>query len=92
MFPAVCKGEGQWFFFWFVSLYPSIALTTAVECTLPKLLYLGKETMIQINTIISNVIRECWFIASSNERLGSISMQWELLLHSLGTYSVESLL
>lgn len=84
------------FFGLFLSVYSNITnhltLTTGMECTLPELLYLGKETIIKINKIISSVLRECLFTASSDVRLESLSMQWELLLHPLGTYSVDSLL
>lgn len=62
-----------------------------MECTLPELLYPGKETVIKINKILSPVVRDCLFTASSDARLGSISMQEELLLHPSGTYSVGSL-
>lgn len=82
--------------FLFLSLHSNIinhlTLTIGMDCTLPELFYLGKETMREINKIISSVIRECLFTASSDARLGSTSTQWELLLHPLGTYTVELLL
>jgi len=50
-----------------------------------------EKRLIKINKIISTVIREYLSTVSSDARLGSISTQWELLLHPLGTCSVESL-
>lgn len=89
-------GEKYWFFFCFVSF---IIFQHCKSSDLnhwygmhSELLYLGKETMIKINKIISSVIRGCLFTAYSDARLGSVSMQWELLHHLLGTYSVELLL